>query len=109
MTASPKSSQFVLEILLLILKGGLFLFVIAVAYFLFDIARDEFNSSLSSRFESEPREGWQYWKEKEIKENLLEWAIGGIIAFCVLGLLAWSIIRSARRIRSSLPNSLQTR
>jgi len=49
-----------MEMLVLLLKGILFLFLIAVTYVLFDIAREGFNSSLGSMFESEPSEGWQY-------------------------------------------------
>jgi hypothetical protein len=109
MNAASKPSKFGMEMILLLLKSILFLFLIAVAYILFDIAREGFNSSLGSMFESEPIEGWQYWKGKEIKESLPEWIIAGFVAFAVLGTLAWSMIRSIQRIRLSVPNSLQTK
>jgi len=109
MNAASKSPRFGMEMLLLLLKGILFLCLIAVAYVLFDIAREGFNSSLGSMFESEPSEGWQYWKDQKIKENLSEWVIGGVVSFAVLGTLAWSMFRSIQRICFSLPNSLQTK
>ena len=108
MKTAARPSRFVWELVLLLFKVVLFLFLVAVAYVLYDVAREGFSSSLGSMFESEPKEGWDYWRNKKIKENLPEWILCGFLAFLILGGLFWSMMRSLRRLTLNLPNSVRT-
>lgn len=106
---SPRpASHFGWELVLLILKTCLFIFLLLVFYVLFDVVREGFSSSLGSMFESEPREGWDYWRSKKIKEILPEWILSGSIAVLILGTVLWTMIRSVKRLMRSLPNSMNT-
>ncbi len=107
MKSTAKPSRFWWELILLIIKSVLFLFLCAVAYVLYDVAREGFSSSLGSMFESEPKEGWDYWRNKKLKEILPEWILCGSIALLILGGLLWSMFRSVKRLAVSLPNSLR--
>lgn len=97
------------ELILLFLKTCLFIFLLVVFCVLIDVAREGFSSSMGSMFEGEPKEGWNYWRAKKIKEILPEWILSGSIAFLTLGVVLWTMIRSVKRLIECLPSSLKTK
>jgi len=42
-----------------------------------------------TRFESEPKEGWDYWRGKVIREALPSWIVAGSIWLSVFGFVLW--------------------
>jgi hypothetical protein len=101
------SKHFGWEVSLIIVKVLFLLFVLAVAWVLYDIAKEGYSSWFMARFESEPKEGWDYWHSKRIKELLPEWLGVGAVALIIVSGIIWSIFRSFRRLTRSLPNSVR--
>jgi hypothetical protein len=49
-------------------------------------------------FESEPKEGWDYWKWKAIKEALPSWIICGTAWITVTGFILYLAYRNAKTV-----------
>ena len=78
--------------------------VLLSAWFVGGIISDGIDSKLMT-FESEPKEGWDYWRSKYRAEAIKGWAIPAIIVTGVFGWLAVAVCKSLMRINTAI-NSL---
>lgn len=49
-------------------------------------------------FESEPKEGWDYWRWKSIKEALPSWIVGGSIWLALFSVTLYYAYRNGRNL-----------
>jgi hypothetical protein len=76
-------------------SGCALLGLLAIAFVLAIIAHevidviDEGIMHEMTRFESEPKEGWDYWRWKAIREALPSWIVAGSIWLSAFGFVLW--------------------
>ena len=79
----------------------LFLLVAVMTWFLYTVVSDGISAKMMT-FESEPVEGYDYWRSNYRNAALKGWAIPMVIAALVLGYLAWRVVTTAKRILSCI-------
>lgn len=89
-----------LVILLLAIAASL----VVIAFVAIDIIDEGLTHSMTI-FESEPKEGWDYWRWKAIKEALPSWIIAGAIWSALMGATLYFTYRNGRNLLHGRPKS----
>jgi multidrug efflux pump subunit AcrB len=82
---------------------GLFVLVVMIAWFFYTIVRDGISAQMMT-FESEPSQGWEYWRSMYRNEALRGWAAPMVFTALVLGTLVWGAGRTVMKIYSCFPD-----
>lgn len=79
----------------------LYLFLALVLFIVLKVSIEVIDEGLMhdmTIFESEPREGWDYWKWKSIREALPAWIICGSVWLAFMGATLFMLWRSAKNV-----------
>ncbi len=88
------------EVVLIFFKGLLLVFVLVAIWLIYEVTREGYSAWFIARFESEPKEGWDYWHAKRIRELLPSWLVAGGIALMIVSALLWTLFRSCKRLKA---------
>jgi len=91
-------------LLWLLFQVGLMVQLLLISWFLYTVVRDGISDKLMT-FESEPSQGWDYWRDQYRNAALRGWAVPMAIAAMAFVALAWLIRSTAHEIRACFTNS----
>jgi hypothetical protein len=73
------------------------LLLISATWFVVSVVK-EGRRSFFWKFESEPAEGWDYWRQRQLHENMLGDIVFGLIVTALFILIGWGWYRFWRKL-----------
>jgi hypothetical protein len=92
----PKILSALVAVLLLAVAAAL----VVVLFEMIDVLDEGLMHTMTAAFESEPKEGWDYWRWKAIKEALPGWIMAGAIWLSLFVPIVYIAYRHGRNILS---------